>query len=86
LIGLAEIIVAKHRNGAVGDIKLRFRKEQAKFTDLDDMEFVPISAIDTMPAQAITYRSKMNEDPLPLASGDNDFDFLSGPLNEDLPY
>ncbi len=37
--GLAEIIVAKHRNGAVDTIKLRFRKEQAKFVDWDDTGF-----------------------------------------------
>ncbi len=37
--GLAEIIVAKHRNGEVTDVKLRFRKEQAKFVDWDDTGF-----------------------------------------------
>ena len=36
--GVAEIIVAKHRNGAVDTVKLRFRKEQAKFMDLDEAE------------------------------------------------
>ena len=34
--GMAEVIVAKHRNGAVDTIKLRFRKEQARFMDFDD--------------------------------------------------
>ncbi|MDR3251949.1 MAG: replicative DNA helicase, partial [Tannerella sp.] len=29
--GMAEIIVAKHRNGAVGDVVLKFEKEYAKF-------------------------------------------------------
>lgn len=36
LRGLAEIIIAKHRNGATGDIRLRFRNEYAKFMNLDD--------------------------------------------------
>lgn len=85
LIGLAEIIVAKHRNGAVGDIRLRFRKEQAKFTDIDDMEFTPYAA--TGASQAVTFGSKMNEDPLPASSGNSDFDFLSGPMaDDDIPY
>ena len=33
--GMAEIILAKHRNGAVTDVSLRFIKDQARFTDID---------------------------------------------------
>jgi len=33
--GLAELIIAKHRNGPVGSIKLFFKKEYTRFTDLD---------------------------------------------------
>ena len=33
--GMAESIIAKHRNGEVTDCKLRFLKEQARFADLD---------------------------------------------------
>lgn len=36
LHGMAEIIIAKHRNGAVGDILLRFKAEFARFQNLDD--------------------------------------------------
>jgi len=36
LKGIAEIIVAKHRNGPTGDINLKFVREYAKFVDLDD--------------------------------------------------
>jgi replicative DNA helicase len=36
LVGLAEIIIAKHRNGAVGDVRLRFKAEYAKFMNIDD--------------------------------------------------
>ena len=32
--GMAEIIIAKHRNGAVCDVNLRFLKEQARFADM----------------------------------------------------
>ena len=35
--GLAEIILAKHRNGAVTDIRLKFLKDQAQFADIDDI-------------------------------------------------
>lgn len=34
--GMAEIIIAKHRNGAVGDVKLRFKGEFARFQNPDD--------------------------------------------------
>ena len=34
--GVAEIIIAKHRNGAVGDVRLRFRSEFARFLNMDD--------------------------------------------------
>lgn len=36
LIGLAEIIVAKHRSGSVGDIKLTFKGEYVKFTNWEN--------------------------------------------------
>lgn len=36
LIGLAEIIIAKHRNGATGDVRLRFKGEFAKFMNIEE--------------------------------------------------
>ena len=36
--GMAEIIIAKHRNGAVTDVNLRFLKDQARFADKDSDE------------------------------------------------
>lgn len=36
--GLAEIIIAKHRNGAIDTVKLKFIDRLAKFTDLDFKE------------------------------------------------
>ena len=41
LVGLAEIIIAKHRNGAVGDVRLRFRAELARFQNLKDDTIIP---------------------------------------------
>ncbi len=36
LKGIAEIIVAKHRNGPIGDVQLKFVRDFAKFSDLED--------------------------------------------------
>ncbi|MDR1887533.1 MAG: replicative DNA helicase [Prevotellaceae bacterium] len=62
MIGIAEIILAKHRNGAVGDVQLRFRSEEAKFYDLED------AGISSLPRTtgAHIIGSKMNDD---FASG-----------------
>lgn len=61
LRGLAEIIIAKHRNGAVGDVRLRFKSEFARFMNLDD-------ASDSMPEDDGTIKpSRMN------VSGDDAF-------------
>ena len=38
LRGLAEIIIAKHRNGAVGDVRLRFRGEFAQFANIEERD------------------------------------------------
>ncbi|NLU39456.1 MAG: replicative DNA helicase [Bacteroidales bacterium] len=56
LRNVAEIIIAKHRNGAVGDVRLSFRKELARFVDLEEYP----SDFDPMAMQ--TFSSKMNED------------------------
>ncbi len=39
LQGIAEIIIAKHRNGSTGDVKMRFRASEAKFTDADASDY-----------------------------------------------
>ena len=39
LKGIAEVIIAKHRHGALKTIKLRFTDEFARFSDLDDPDF-----------------------------------------------
>lgn len=56
LRNVAELIIAKHRNGAVGDVRLTFRKELAKFMDMDEYP----SDFDLGAAQ--TFSSKMNNE------------------------
>jgi len=56
LHNVAEIIIAKHRNGAVGDVRLTFRKELAKFLDMEEYP------ADFEMAGGVTFSSKMNHD------------------------
>ena len=41
LRGMAEIIIAKHRNGAVGDVRLRFIGEFTRFQNPEDDTIAP---------------------------------------------
>jgi len=62
LIGVAEIIIAKHRNGSVGDVQLAFKASLAKFMDIEEV------SMGTMPddlgegKKEAIYRSKMNDE------------------------
>ncbi len=63
--GLAEFIVAKHRSGAVDTVKMRFRKNFAKFENWEDS---------LLGDEVGTYESSMNSQssaPLPPLEGDN---------------
>lgn len=51
LLNVAEIIIAKHRNGATDTVKLNFRKELAKFTDFGGYDSNNSNTV---------YNSKMN--------------------------
>ena len=58
LHGMAEIIIAKHRNGAVCDVLLRFRVEFARFQNPEDEMIVPLP---TEENATPVIRSKMNK-------------------------
>jgi replicative DNA helicase len=83
LLGMAEIIIAKHRNGATGDVHLAFKKELAKFSDMEN----PLgSDFGGMPK---TFSSKMNQDDEESVgagiSTNNHFENSGGP-NSDTPF
>jgi replicative DNA helicase len=69
--GMANIIIAKHRNGSVGDVKLKFITHLAKFQDLekgmDDFDDFDNSNFASMPIGedfddgTVTKSSKMND-------------------------
>lgn len=64
LKGTAEVIVAKHRHGALKTIRLRFIDEFARFSDLDDPDFgsLPAGTFEVPASNIITRPSKMNDD------------------------
>ncbi len=92
LLGIAEIIVAKHRAGPTADIRLRFRQELARFQDVEeDMFGADEDAFGQMPAHQ-TFSSKMNAgDPaaLPANGGGGqlpDFPDAAPGFSKDMPF
>jgi replicative DNA helicase len=61
--GIAEIILAKNRNGPVDDVRLRFREEKAQFVDIDEFDMEGITDYSNS-SPSITLGSKMNNDDL----------------------
>ncbi|MBQ7237680.1 MAG: replicative DNA helicase [Bacteroidales bacterium] len=59
LRGLAEIIIAKHRNGAVGDVRLKFLGQFVRFQNLDEDSSVN-STLTQYPQSGATLSSRMN--------------------------
>lgn len=60
--GMADILISKHRNGALGEVRLRFVGEFSKFQDPDDANFANLSVDFNSPAaNVITRPSRMND-------------------------
>ena len=91
LRGKAEIIIAKHRNGAVGNVLLTFRGEYARFQNPDDPD--PVSGQSETGGEAgdaiMSSRVNGNSAPLPPPPMDQippaDMPFLP-PSASDVPY
>ena len=73
-LGVANIIIAKHRNGSVGDVQLKFTNHLAKFGDLDtvglDAGDFGLDNFNQLPGSddfhtgsgSVTFTSRMNDD------------------------
>ena len=70
--GQGEFIIAKHRNGSLENVRLKFTPEMAKFSDLDDnYESFPTSSYGGGDGSEV-FESKMNPGAGPVApSGDD---------------
>jgi replicative DNA helicase len=77
--GIAEIILAKNRNGPVDDVMLKFREERAQFVDIEEYD-IP-GASDSGSVQSMTFGSKMNQDNFKRLGGgfDNETDIHDEP-------
>ncbi len=73
LKGIAEIIIAKHRNGPIGDVKLKFKKELAKFIDMEEFQYGN---------DVFTRQSRINEDDNNKNQSSAN-DFLSAPYSDE---
>ena len=96
--GLAELIVAKHRSGAVGDVKLRFVSKFARFENWDEgynMVRDTIAGSSQGQNGTIKLESRMNGEPHrldtsgfgnPLGGATPTPDILSGPADDQVPF
>ncbi|MCK5838584.1 MAG: replicative DNA helicase, partial [Bacteroidales bacterium] len=70
LAGFAQVNIAKHRNGALKNISLRFISQYAKFVDYDEDQFgvQPVDSFTDTNQESATYTipSKMNDDATPF--------------------
>lgn len=68
LKGIGEVIIAKHRHGALDTIRLKFIDTFAKFSNIDDPAFAGITDPLTGPFQpsVIARPSRMNEEDIPF--------------------
>ncbi|MDE6553418.1 MAG: hypothetical protein K2K98_10785, partial [Muribaculaceae bacterium] len=86
--GLAELIVAKHRSGAVGDVKLRFVSKYAKFENWQEGYDAVKSALGDTESTKMEFQSKMNSGggggdgslASKFSQGGTNFSFASDPL------
>ncbi len=77
--GKAEIIIAKHRNGAVGDVLLTFKGQYARFQNIDDDAVVP------MPGEEQTgMGGRMAAPAGPMGNGQESFP--PPPADNDFPF
>ena len=84
LRGMAEIVIAKHRNGAVGEVLLRFKGEFTRFSNPEDDMVIPMPGEPT----GAMLGSKLNAGSVPppppepdfVPQGNNPFGATEGPL------
>ncbi len=89
----AEIIIAKHRNGATGDVRLTFRKEYARFMNMNDESLGNLIPSDVPVMRPSKMNANMSAEPVPGEVPDYmqdspgvPVDFIGGGNPGDVPF
>lgn len=64
--GISEVIIAKHRNGSLDNVALRFIAKYTKFTNLETNDFQLQPTYETVPSNTIIKPSRVHKNPLDL--------------------
>ncbi len=84
--GMAELIIAKHRSGAVGDVKLRFVKQFARFENWDSSSYDTYGVPESGKPTSVRRESRMNRpDALATALGAEDLGAKESPITFNQP-
>lgn len=93
LQGVGEVIIAKHRNGGLDTVQLKFIGKYTRFTDLDGQGptsvgmsgFTPVSSLGGGAGGAITLGSKLNDEGKGKEGGSG-FGYTSFPEDDNAPF
>lgn len=85
LRGMAELIIAKHRNGAVGDVRLRFKGEYARFQNLDE-DYIAPPPTDDLSSLLLSRTNGTRTDVQPLEPMNMGQNTLPPISKDELPY
>ncbi len=87
--GVGEVIIAKHRNGALDTVRMRFVGQFARFENLEDAEYMEGPVGDFNPASANAGMSMNNSFDMPtttIRSNMNNIPDTDFNLNDDVPF
>ncbi|TAF63589.1 MAG: replicative DNA helicase [Cytophagales bacterium] len=87
-LGLAEVLISKHRNGALGEVQLQFVGKYSRFRNLEAEEFQQFQATDPQSEGGFTtFSSRLNQINSSANGEDGDFkSYTAAPPPDDPPF
>jgi replicative DNA helicase len=83
-LGIGEIIIAKHRNGALKNVRLRFVPEFARFENIDEVEALDLSG--TTNSGLNQFNQEFNTYTIKSKMDDSNEDIFSKDNNDEDPF